>query len=121
MNNIQDRIERLERKLCCGKTVWEDALIDFPLVGKEETLLTRKNLGWNYRQAVIKSLLASVAVLMLPLKFVIVEGVWIVTFISGIRIATQPLLSREENDLEAPIVEDNTGSIIRTYFLDKKI
>ncbi|MEI6745165.1 MAG: heavy metal translocating P-type ATPase [Methylococcaceae bacterium] len=87
----------------------------------ELTEAYEKNLGWNYRQAVIKSLLASVAVLMLPLKFVIVEGVWIVTFISGIRIATQPLLSREENDLEAPIVEDNTGSIIRTYFLDKKI
>ena len=57
MNNIQDRIERLERKLCCGKTVWEDALIDFPLVGKEETLYVDKSTGaiyiWNGSEYVV--------------------------------------------------------------------
>jgi Cu2+-exporting ATPase len=87
----------------------------------ELTQAYEQNLSLNYRQAVMKSLLSSVAVLMLPLKFVIVEGVWIITFISGIRIATKPLLNR---NLEEKVVitddESNTSSIIRTYFPSKK-
>jgi Cu2+-exporting ATPase len=65
-----------------------------------------KNLNSNYRQAVIKSLLSTLAVLVLPFKFVIVEGVWVITFISGIRIATRSLL---EEPIEEPIALSYDG------------
>lgn len=56
------------------------------------------NLATNYRQAVVRSLIAAVAVLVLPFKFIIVEGFWILTFANGIRIATRPLLNTVVDD-----------------------
>lgn len=84
----------------------------------ELTEAYEKNLSVNYRQAVTKSLLSSIAVLLLPLKFAIVEGVWILTFVSGIRIATAPLLNEAEKDLEETD-DSSSSSIIRTYFPNK--
>jgi Cu2+-exporting ATPase len=55
------------------------------------------NLAANYHQAMVKSLLSTVAVLLLPFKFIIVEGVWVITFINGISIATRPLLDEPDN------------------------
>ncbi|TAN46940.1 MAG: heavy metal translocating P-type ATPase [Methylococcaceae bacterium] len=51
-----------------------------------------QNLATNYRGAVLRSLIAAAAVLLLPFKFLIVEGLWVVTFAHGITTATQPLL-----------------------------
>ena len=68
----------------------------------ELTKAYEENLSANYNQAVTKSLLASLAVLIFPFKFIIVEGVWVITFISGIRIATKPLLNEEESSVVDP-------------------
>ena len=68
----------------------------------ELTKAYEENLSANYNQAVTKSLLASLAVLIFPFKFIIVEGGWVITFISGIRIATKPLLNEEESSVVDP-------------------
>ncbi len=86
----------------------------------ELTQAYQENLSLNYRQAVTKSLLSSLAVLMLPMKFVIVEGVWIITFIRGIHIATRPLLDESSKKIEIKRDENSIDSIIETYFLDNK-
>jgi len=73
------------------------------------------NLKTNYNQAVTKSLLSSVAVLVFPLKFAIVEAVWILTFVSGIRIATRPLL-KEQTPVPSLFDEKEDESLHRTHF-----
>lgn len=73
------------------------------------------NLKTNYNQAVTKSLLSSVAVLIFPLKFAIVEAVWILTFVSGIRIATSPLL-KEQIPVPSLLEEKENDPLHRTHF-----
>jgi Cu2+-exporting ATPase len=65
------------------------------------------NLAANYRQAVNRSLIAAAAVLVLPYKFVIVEGFWILTFVNGIRIATRSLLNPPKEE----VVIASTGGV----------
>jgi Cu2+-exporting ATPase len=65
------------------------------------------NLAANYRQAVNRSLVAAAAVLVLPYKFVIVEGFWILTFVNGIRIATRSLLNPPKEE----VVIASTGGV----------
>lgn len=85
----------------------------------ELTQAYEENLRANYNQAVTKSLLSSLVVLVLPLKFVIVETVWIFTFVSGIRIATRPLL-KEEKPAESQLLEKKDDeSFLRTHFPKK--
>lgn len=85
----------------------------------ELTQAYEENLRANYNQAVTKSLLSSLVVLVLPLKFVIVEAVWVFTFVSGIRIATRPLLKEEQSTETQLLEKKDDESLLRTHFPKK--
>jgi len=64
-----------------------------------------KNLGANYRQSVVMSLIAAAGVFLLPYKFMIVEGLWVVEFAAGIVVATRPLLVDDQEKTDGPAAE----------------
>ena len=59
-----------------------------------------QNIAKNHKQAVVMSLVAAATVMLLPYKFLLVEGLWVVEFASGIGIATRPMLQPEALDIK---------------------
>jgi len=55
-----------------------------------------RSLEKNHRQAVTMSLVAAAGALVLPYKFLLVEGLWVVEFASGIGIATRPVVDSNQ-------------------------
>ncbi|MEY4194484.1 MAG: hypothetical protein RLZZ226_852 [Pseudomonadota bacterium] len=55
-----------------------------------------RSLEKNHRQAVTMSLVAAAGALLLPYKFLLVEGLWVVEFASGIGIATRPVVDSNQ-------------------------
>jgi Cu2+-exporting ATPase len=55
-----------------------------------------RSLEKNHKQAVTMSLVAAAGALVLPYKFLLVEGLWVVEFASGIGIATRPVVDSNQ-------------------------
>jgi Cu2+-exporting ATPase len=72
-----------------------------------------RNLATNYQQSVVKSLIAAAAVLILPLKFLIVEGLWVFTFAKGITLATRPLLKMPTSQSLDSSAAENVERLVR--------
>ncbi len=64
-----------------------------------------QSLEKNHKQAVTMSLIAAASALLLPFKFLIVEGLWVVEFVSGIGIATRPIPVSGEITDQAGLVD----------------
>lgn len=56
------------------------------------------SLDKNHKQAVTMSLVAAASALLLPYKFLLVEGLWVLEFAAGIKIATRPIMPGEVKD-----------------------